>query len=87
MCILILFKGGFAVFTEGGWDANSFVSHYLDIPLVLAAYAVWKFANKTKIAPLREIPVEEALEQAELHPAQPEPRSKGWVRILSWIWD
>ncbi|KAI6397513.1 hypothetical protein MCOR23_006147 [Pyricularia oryzae] len=87
MCILILFTGGFAVFTEGGWDANSFVSHYLDIPLVLAAYAVWKFANKTKIAPLREIPVEEALEQAELHPAQPEPRSKGWVRILSWIWD
>lgn len=43
--------------------------HARDIPLVLAAYLIWKFYKKTKIVALKEIPLEEALMQAELKDA------------------
>lgn len=29
MCVIILFTGGFAVFTEGNWNPSNFVSAYL----------------------------------------------------------
>lgn len=29
MCVIVLFTGGFTVFTRGNWDASSFVSSYL----------------------------------------------------------
>ncbi|OAA44238.1 Amino acid/polyamine transporter I [Metarhizium rileyi] len=65
MCIVILLTGGFAVFTKGNWNASNFVSSYLDIPLVLAAYLVWKFVKGTKIVALADIPLHRAFEQAE----------------------
>lgn len=37
-----------------------------DIPLVLCAYLIWKFTKKTKLCSLTEIPLEDALKQAEL---------------------
>ena len=58
-----------------------------DIPLVLSAYLIWKFVKKTKIVPLDEIPIRDALEQAEQYPEQPAEPSKGPVRFVSWIWD
>ncbi|KAK5989280.1 Dicarboxylic amino acid permease [Cladobotryum mycophilum] len=65
MCIIILFTGGFSVFTKGNWNASQFVSSYLDIPLVLGAYLIWKFYKKTNFVSLAEIPLEAALQQAE----------------------
>ncbi|KJK83256.1 hypothetical protein H634G_01385, partial [Metarhizium anisopliae BRIP 53293] len=65
MCIIILLTGGFAVFTKGNWNASNFVSAYLDIPLVLAAYFIWKFAKKTKIVALADIPLQRAFERAD----------------------
>ena len=37
--------------------------------MVLAAYLIWKYVKKTKIVALKEIPLEEALLQAELKDA------------------
>ncbi|KND92693.1 Dicarboxylic amino acid permease [Tolypocladium ophioglossoides CBS 100239] len=65
MCITILLTSGFTVFTEGRWSASGFVSAYLDIPLVIGAYLIWKFVKRTKIVNLSEIPLHGALEQAE----------------------
>ncbi|KAI4862477.1 proline-specific permease [Hypoxylon rubiginosum] len=87
MCILILLTSGFKVFTTGNWDPSAFVSSYLDIPLVLCAYFIWKFVKKTKIPSLESIPLEEAFQQIDQYPDEPEGKSKGWVRILSWMWD
>ncbi|KAI1139626.1 proline-specific permease [Hypoxylon sp. FL0543] len=87
MCILILLTSGFKVFTTGNWDASDFVSSYLDIPLVLSAYFIWKFVKKTRIPSLKSIPLEDAFQQADLHPDEPEGKSEGWVRLLSWMWD
>ncbi|KZZ94200.1 Amino acid/polyamine transporter I [Moelleriella libera RCEF 2490] len=65
MCIVILLTSGFPVFTTGGWRPDTFVSAYLDIPLVLAAYTIWKLYKKTKIVPLMDIPLHTAFERAE----------------------
>lgn len=37
-----------------------------DIPLVISAYLIWKFLKKTKIYTLSEIPLDDALKQADL---------------------
>ncbi|KAE8315172.1 amino acid permease/ SLC12A domain-containing protein [Aspergillus transmontanensis] len=81
-CILILFTGGFAVFTAGNWDPASFVSSYLDIPLVLLAYGLYKYIRGTKIIPLTEVPVHQALEEARTDPENvPIKPAKGWKRL------
>ncbi|KAI2643371.1 amino acid permease/ SLC12A domain-containing protein [Xylaria nigripes] len=88
MCFLILLTGGYEVFTAGNWDAQTFVSSYLDIPLVLATYTIWKFWKRTKIVPLAEIPLEDAFKQAEqaMGYAPLVPNSKADL-LFSWIWD
>ncbi|KAI9897903.1 hypothetical protein N3K66_007759 [Trichothecium roseum] len=65
MTLTILFTAGFEVFTKGNWDPASFVSAYLDIPLVLAAYLIWKFVKKTKFVALSEIPLHDVFEKSE----------------------
>ncbi|KAF5600529.1 general amino acid permease [Fusarium pseudoanthophilum] len=65
MTLLILLTGGFRVFTRGNWDPVGFVSSYLDIPLVTAAYLIWKFVKKTKVVPLAEIPLQDAFRKSE----------------------
>ncbi|KAI0592737.1 proline-specific permease [Biscogniauxia sp. FL1348] len=87
MCILILLTGGFEVFTEGNWDPSAFVSSYLDIPLVLSAYFIWKYVKKTKVAPLSSIPLDEAFNKAEEPWDEPEEEEEGWIRLVSWIWN
>ncbi|KAI0150273.1 amino acid permease/ SLC12A domain-containing protein [Xylariaceae sp. FL1272] len=87
-CLLILFTGGFTVFTAGNWNGQDFVSSYLDIPLVLTAYLIWKLFKKTSIVPLAEIPLQEAFKQIEDVLEFDEPvKHRGWIRVISWIWD
>ncbi|KAK3307351.1 amino acid permease-domain-containing protein [Chaetomium strumarium] len=88
MCIIILLTSGFSVFTKGNWDPSTFVSAYLDIPLVLAAYLFWKIFRKTKIVSLREIPLEDAFSRAdEYDPDELPDKRRRWIRTISWIWD
>ncbi|KAK3389645.1 amino acid permease/ SLC12A domain-containing protein [Podospora didyma] len=87
MCIVILFTSGFSVFTKDNWDPATFVSAYLDIPIVLIAYLSWKFLRRTKIVSLDEIALKDAFEQAEQYVEEPEGKKKGWIRAVSWIWD
>lgn len=60
-----------------------------DIPIVLIAYLAWKFYKKTKIVSLDDIPLDIAFEQAEdaIFEDLEEGKTKGWVRVVSWIWD
>ena len=54
---------------------------------MLFAYLIWKFVKKTKIVPLSAIALDEAFAQADTTPDEPEVKSVGWIRVLSWIWD
>ncbi|KAK1755910.1 proline-specific permease [Echria macrotheca] len=85
MCIVILLTGGFTVFTTGNWDAATFVTHYLDIPIVLAAYLGWKFSHRTRVVSLDKIPLRDAFAQAAQYMDEPEAKNR-W-RMISWIWD
>ncbi|KAH9877675.1 hypothetical protein J1614_002892 [Plenodomus biglobosus] len=87
MCLTILFTAGFSTFTKGNWSASSFVSAYLDIPLVLAAFLLWKFIKGTKFVSLAEIPIREALEEIIKNPESVEPKATGWKRIPAFLFD
>ena len=87
LCIIILLTNGFAVFTKGGWSPSFFVSSYLDIPLVLAAFLLWKFIKKTKFVKLSEIPLKDALDDVDRNPEPLDPGSKGWMRFVGFLWD
>ncbi|CZT09991.1 related to general amino acid permease [Rhynchosporium agropyri] len=80
-CMLFLFTGGFTVFTKGNWDKATFVSAYLDIPLVILAYLGWKFLKKTRIIDLESIPIRQALDEMYENPEEPLPKSTGWKRL------
>lgn len=87
LTVTILFTSGFSNFTTGGFTASGFVSSYLDIPLVLTAFLLWKFFKKTKFVKLAEIPLREAFEEVERKPEEPDPVPKGWVKLVSFLWD
>lgn len=86
MCIIILLTAGFSVFTEGRWSASGFVSSYLDIGLVTAAFLFWKFFKKTKFVALADIPLREALERARQDPGV-ERQLPRWRKIVGFLWD
>ncbi|KAI7785912.1 dicarboxylic amino acid permease [Diaporthe eres] len=69
LCIIILLTNGFSCFTKGNWNPETFVSSYLDIPLVISAFLIWKFYKKTKFYSLDEIPILDALRQADIEEA------------------
>ncbi|KXT15493.1 hypothetical protein AC579_3398 [Pseudocercospora musae] len=87
LSVVILFTSGFSNFTKGNWSSSGFVSSYLDIPLVLTAFVLWKFFKKTRIANLADIPLREALDEIERKPEEPESSPRGWLRWVSFLWD
>ncbi|KKA26247.1 hypothetical protein TD95_000042 [Thielaviopsis punctulata] len=87
MCQIILWTGGFTVFTKGNWSASSFVSSYLVIPIVLVLYFGWKFYNKTSIVDLNDLPLTKILDHIAEFPEEPEPPKSGPIKLLSWMWN
>ena len=87
LCVIILLTNGYEVFTTGGWSVSFFISSYLDIPLVLAAFLIWKFVKKTRFVKLSEIPLREALDDIDRHPEPLDPSSKGWKKYVGFLWD
>ncbi|KAI5288444.1 hypothetical protein KEM54_005202 [Ascosphaera aggregata] len=84
-CTIILFTGGFVVFTNGNWDTSSFVSSYLDIPLVIFFYLGYKFLRKTKWIHSKDIRLQEALDEADMDPENVPIKRVGWQR-LNLLW-
>ncbi|PBP22350.1 hypothetical protein BUE80_DR006913 [Diplocarpon rosae] len=80
-CQLFLWTGGFTVFTTGNWDTASFISSYLDIPIVICAYVGWKRFKGTNILDLGSIPLRQALDEMIENPEVPIPPTKGWKRL------
>lgn len=82
---LILLTGGFAVFIRGHWDTETFISAYIDIPLIFVLYLAFKMIKRTKIISLEEMPIRHFMEIARQNPEPPEKPLKGWKR-LSFLW-
>ena len=48
-----------------------------DIPLFIRAYLICKFFKRTRVVLLKEVPLQEALEEIIAHFENPEPESSG----------
>ena len=87
MCIVILLTSGFTVFTKGNWSTSGFVSSYLDIPLVLTAYTLWKLIKRTKTVDLSDVPLKQVLDDIKQNPEPIEPSPKGLSKFVGFLWD
>ena len=58
-----------------------------DIPLVIAAFLVWKSFKGTKFVSLEDIPIREALDEIARHPEPLEVRPKGWKKVVAILWE
>ncbi|EME44004.1 hypothetical protein DOTSEDRAFT_88292 [Dothistroma septosporum NZE10] len=87
LSVIILFTAGFSTFTKGNWSTSGFVSSYLDIPLVLTAFLLWKVFKKTRFVKLEDIPLQDVLDEIERKPEMPEPTKKGWQKVIGLLWD
>ena len=67
------------------WNTETFISSYINIPLFIVLYFGYKFTKKTKIIPLKEIPVQRFLDIWGADPEEPNPPSTGW-RKLNILW-
>ncbi|KAF1345759.1 amino acid permease/ SLC12A domain-containing protein [Delphinella strobiligena] len=83
--VVLLFTGGYATFIHGHWSNETFVSSYLNIPLILIFYFGYKFWKKTKIIPLHEIPIRGFIEVWHQNP-EPEPKPKKGLAKLNVLW-
>ena len=78
---ILLLTGGFYVFIDGQWEAQTFVASYFNIPLILVLYFGYKFIRKTKIVPLQNIPIRPFLDIAAANPEPPIAPPKGWKKL------
>lgn len=82
---LLLLTGGWSTFTKGNWSTETFVSSYINIVIILVLYFGFKIVKRTKIIPLKEIPIRHFIDIANANP-EPIPPPKKGLRKLNILW-
>ncbi|RLL95225.1 hypothetical protein CFD26_102459 [Aspergillus turcosus] len=82
---VLLFTGGYSTFMRGHWSTETFVSSYLNIPIILGLYFGYKLWGRTKIIPLDEIPIRPFIQIYREEP-EPEQKTRTWWRRLNILW-
>ncbi|KAF7133781.1 hypothetical protein CNMCM5793_005135 [Aspergillus hiratsukae] len=85
MFTVLLFTGGYSTFMRGHWSTETFVSSYLNIPIILGLYFGYKLWGRTTIIPLDEIPIRPFIQIYNEEP-EPEQKRKTWWRRLNILW-
>ncbi|KAG9239540.1 amino acid permease-like protein [Amylocarpus encephaloides] len=78
---ILLLTGGYVTFIHGQWNTETFVSSYINIPIILTLYIVYKFVRKTKIIPLHDLPIKHFMDVAAANPEPPPKPVVGWRRL------
>jgi amino acid transporter len=73
--VILLFTGGYATFIHGQWSVETFISSYINIPIILGLYFGYKCWKKSSIIPLQEIPIRAFITIYQDNP-DPEPKPK-----------
>ncbi|XPT01516.1 hypothetical protein M3J09_010651 [Ascochyta lentis] len=85
--VLLFFTGGYKTFLHGHWDDESFISSYINPPVVLILYFACKYFKKTKVVPLHEIPIRQfLLDVGSVEDARPSSKKEAWKERLDIIW-
>ncbi|KAH1587652.1 hypothetical protein KXX69_006051 [Aspergillus fumigatus] len=84
---LLLITGGYSTFIHGHWDTETFVSSYINIPIVLGLYYGCKFWKKTHIITLENMPLVGLLQfYLSQDEDEPEPRPRKGLAKLNILW-
>ena len=83
--VLLFLTGGFSTFMKSNWSTKSFISSYLNLPLIVAVYVGHKLVMKTKILSLEEIPIRPFIESAKKNP-DPPVKTKQGIAKLNFLW-
>lgn len=67
--------------TKSSWSTETFISSYINIPIVILAYFIYKFIFKTQILSLEKVPVLRYIEIAEQNLEAPAVPVTGWRRL------
>lgn len=79
--ILLLITGGYSTFIVGHWSTATFVSSYINIPIVVVLYLAYRFTKKTRMIPLHEIPIRPFIQVALENPEPIEEPKRGLARL------
>ncbi|CZR59896.1 related to general amino acid permease [Phialocephala subalpina] len=82
---VLLLTGGYVTFIHGHWENETFVSSYINIPIILILYFSYKFIKKTKIIPLSEVPIRHFIDIANANPEPPAEPVTG-IRRFNILW-
>lgn len=83
--IILLFTGGWSTFVHRQWSTETFVSSYLNIPLILALYFGAKFWFKTKLVTLDNMPIRHFIAIWRENPEPEDPARVGWAKF-NFLW-
>jgi yeast amino acid transporter len=83
--VLLLLTGGYSTFIHGQWSDETFVSSYINIPIILFLYFGYKFWHKSKIVPLDEMPIRQFIDIYRRDP-EPAPKEKRGLHKLNILW-
>ncbi|KAF2716173.1 proline-specific permease [Polychaeton citri CBS 116435] len=87
-CLLYL-TAGYKTFMHGRWSSETFVSSYLNLPIVITLYFIYKYVCKTKVIPLRDIPIRDYFvlesDEGDLEDVEKQ-HSQSWKGKLNVLW-
>jgi amino acid transporter len=85
MFIIFFFTGGYKTFIHGHWDDETFISNYLNLPVIVGMYFIYKYVKKTKLVPLKEAPIRGFVEIYRANP-EPLPKPKQGIHKFNILW-
>ncbi|OJJ47374.1 hypothetical protein ASPZODRAFT_132359 [Penicilliopsis zonata CBS 506.65] len=65
---ILLITGGYATFIHGEWSDETFITDYINIPIILVLYFGYKWTKKTKIVSLEEMPIRQWIDIYQSEP-------------------
>ncbi|TVY51018.1 Proline-specific permease [Lachnellula cervina] len=78
---ILLLTGGYTVFIHKQWETETFISSYVNIPIILGLYFGYKVIKKTKIVSLEDMPIRHFIDIANANPEPPAKPVTGWRRL------
>lgn len=83
---ILLLTGGYVTFLHGHWSTETFISSYLNIPILAGLYFGYKLTMKSKIVSLQDMPIRQFINVANANPETPEPPKAGWHKY-NFLWE
>lgn len=83
-CLLYL-TAGWTAFLHHQWSDETFISKYLNLPVVAILYFAHKYIKGTRYKRLSEVPIRQFIDLANANP-EPLPRPKKGLHKLNILW-